>query len=65
MIKQQEQLKNAPELSARVNELLQLEAQYSAGGIFPLPSFIASGQGSILKVSAFQVSSRLQCELLG
>ncbi|KAH7268003.1 pyridoxal phosphate-dependent transferase [Fusarium solani] len=41
--------KTVPEFSPRVKELLDLEEQYSAGGIFPLPAFIKSGQGSTLK----------------
>jgi ornithine--oxo-acid transaminase len=45
--------KTVPEFSPRVKELLDLEEQYSAGGIFPLPAFIKSGQGSTLKVYLF------------
>lgn len=41
--------KNAPDLSDKVNQLLKIEEQYAAGGVNPLPTFIASGQGSILK----------------
>lgn len=37
-------------LSQRTKELLEIDAQFSAGGIFPLPVFIQSGKGSILKV---------------
>jgi hypothetical protein len=42
--------KPAPELSPRTEELLKLEERYSAGGIYPLPGFIKSGNGSILEV---------------
>ncbi|KAJ4014784.1 hypothetical protein NW761_015147 [Fusarium oxysporum] len=41
--------KSAPELSPRTEELLKLEEKYSAGGIYPLPGFIKSGNGSILE----------------
>ncbi|KAL2692446.1 hypothetical protein Neosp_002855 [[Neocosmospora] mangrovei] len=44
-----ETTKTLSEFSPRVKELLDLEEQYSAGGIFPLPAFIKSGQGSTLK----------------
>ncbi|KAF9893510.1 hypothetical protein FE257_010822 [Aspergillus nanangensis] len=37
------------QLSPKTNELLEIDRQYSAGGIYPLPVFIKSGQGSILK----------------
>jgi ornithine--oxo-acid transaminase len=39
-------------LSSKTNELLEVDSKHSAGGIFPLPVFIKSGKGSILKVSA-------------
>jgi hypothetical protein len=45
--------KPAPELSRRTEELLKLEERYSAGGIYPLPGFIKSGDGSVLEVCYF------------
>jgi hypothetical protein len=39
-------------LSSRTKELLEIDSKHSAGGIFPLPVFIKSGKGSILKVCA-------------
>ncbi|KAH9861110.1 hypothetical protein IAQ61_010846 [Plenodomus lingam] len=47
--KEQQPPKSAADLSKRVNELLEIESQYAAGGVYPLPTFIASGKGSILK----------------
>ncbi|KAG4432992.1 hypothetical protein IFR05_011507 [Cadophora sp. M221] len=41
--------KTVPQLSPRVEELLKLEEEYSAGGIFPLPACIKSGNGSTLE----------------
>lgn len=38
-------------LSQKTKEQLEIDAKYSAGGVFPLPVFIKSGKGSILKVS--------------
>ncbi|GAQ44562.1 hypothetical protein AtubIFM55763_004336 [Aspergillus tubingensis] len=39
----------AVRLTSRTKELLAIDSKYSAGGIFPLPVFIQSGRGSILK----------------
>ncbi|KAF5856047.1 hypothetical protein ETB97_007990 [Aspergillus alliaceus] len=36
-------------LSPKTKQLLDIDGQYSAGGIYPLPVFIKSGKGSILK----------------
>ncbi|KAF4210548.1 hypothetical protein CNMCM8980_004028 [Aspergillus fumigatiaffinis] len=36
-------------LSSKTKELLDIDSKHSAGGIFPLPVFIKSGKGSILK----------------
>ncbi|RAH64594.1 putative acetylornithine aminotransferase [Aspergillus aculeatinus CBS 121060] len=36
-------------LSPETKRLLDIDAQHSAGGVFPLPVFIKSGKGSILK----------------
>ncbi|KAF4150985.1 hypothetical protein CNMCM6069_004792 [Aspergillus lentulus] len=36
-------------LSSKTNELLEIDSKHSAGGIFPIPVFIKSGKGSILK----------------
>ncbi|PKX90084.1 putative acetylornithine aminotransferase [Aspergillus novofumigatus IBT 16806] len=36
-------------LSPRTKELLDIDDKHSAGGVFPLPVFIKSGKGSILK----------------
>ncbi|GKZ39588.1 hypothetical protein AbraIFM66950_000691 [Aspergillus brasiliensis] len=38
-------------LTPKTKQLLDIDGQYSAGGIYPLPVFIKSGKGSILKVS--------------
>ncbi|CAG8907717.1 unnamed protein product [Penicillium egyptiacum] len=40
---------NVLRLSEKTKELLEIDERYSAGGIFPLPVFIKSGKGSILK----------------
>jgi hypothetical protein len=42
----------AVRLSSKTKELLEIDSKHSAGGIFPLPVFIKSGKGSILKVCA-------------
>lgn len=38
-------------LSSKTKELLEIDSKHSVGGVFPLPVFIKSGKGSILKVS--------------
>ena len=37
-------------LSSKTKELLEIDSKHSAGGVFPLPVFVKSGKGSILKV---------------
>jgi ornithine--oxo-acid transaminase len=37
-------------LSSKTKGLLEIDSKHSAGGVFPLPVFIKSGKGSILKV---------------
>ncbi|KAJ6188707.1 ornithine aminotransferase [Penicillium mononematosum] len=36
-------------LSSKTKQLLEIDSKHSAGGVFPLPVFIKSGKGSILK----------------
>ncbi|KAL4982535.1 pyridoxal phosphate-dependent transferase [Aspergillus falconensis] len=45
----QNDTRKAVRLTPRTKELLDVHDKYSAGGIFPLPVFIKSGKGSILK----------------
>lgn len=47
-------------LSPKTKELLEIDSNYSAGGIYPLPVFIKSGKGSILKVSLLSSSVAMQ-----
>jgi hypothetical protein len=52
-------------LSSKTNELLEIDSKHSAGGIFPLPVFIKSGKGSILKVSASSFRAFLIYNVIG